>query len=295
MIWKVYKVVFRMMSPLHSGWMKIGNIQRTRLYVTGRMLWGALSARITRMIGNNDYVDISDKVKKYLRTTYFYPCFDASGDKPLLPFYEPKGPAYKVDSLSIPANVVERALLTSYASTAIDPSRLGAEEGSLHEIELLSHRTVYPIQDNGFSVNANSNVYLAGYFFESKETPQEIKDNWFMALKEIQIGGERTYGSGRLHLENSTADVHTVFGYKSIKENEHPQIEVATDKPILAHAMSDKGLKGVSEPFVSRETNKESGQFGENHSVAICWRPGSLVKEEAIFHIVDFGLWERSL
>ncbi len=271
--------------------MKIGNIQRTRLYVTVRMLWGALSARITRIIGNNDYVDISDKVKNYLRTTYFYPCFDASGDKPLLPFYEPKGLTYKVDSISIPANVVERALLTSYASTAIDPYRLGAEEGSLHEIELLSHRTVCPIQENRFSVNSNSNVYLVGYIFESNETPSEIKDIRLKALKEIQIGGERTYGFGHLLLESIHAEAHNVFSYKPIRENNHPEIELATGKPILADAITDKNLKRVTEPFVSRETDKETGCFGEKHSVEICWVPSSILNEDKTFKITEFGLW----
>lgn len=291
-MWKVYKVIFRMGSPLHSGWMKIGNIQRTRLYVTGRMLWGALSARITRIIGNNDYVDISDKVKNNLRTTYFYPCFDACGDKPLLPFYEPNGLIYKVDSLCIPANIVERSLLTSYASTAIDPSRLGAEEGSLHETELFSHRTICSIQKNGFFVNTGSNVYLVGYIFESNETPSEVKDNWFNALKEIQIGGERTYGFGHLFLESISATGSNVFGYKVICKDDVAVIELASGKPILAHAITDDNPHGVTEPFVSRETDKETGRFGEKHSVEICWIPGSILNENKTFKIAEFGLWE---
>lgn len=291
MIWKVYKVVFRMGSPLHSGWMKIGNIQRTRLYVTGRMLWGAISARITRIIGNNDYVDISDKVKNHLRTTYFYPCFDTSGDKPLLPFYELNGFVYKVDCLSIPANVVDRALLTSYASTAIDPSRLSAEEGSLHEIELFSNKTVCSIKENGFSVNSGSNVYLVGYVFECSKAPSEVKNNWLDALKEIQIGGERTYGFGHLFLESISGESSNVFGYKVISGNNEPEIELDSGNPILAHAITNDNLHGVVEPFVGRETDKKTGRFGEKHSVETCWVPGSIFNKDKIFKITDFGLW----
>jgi hypothetical protein len=256
------------------------------------MLWGALSARITRIIGNNDYVDISDKVKNYLRTTYFYPCFDASGDKPLLPFYEPYGLIYKIDCLSIPANVVERSLITSYASTAIDPSRLGAEEGSLHEIELFSHRTVCQIQENGFSVNANSNVYLVGYIFESHEIPAEIKDNWLKALKEIQIGGERTYGFGHLFLEDITEMSSNVFGYKVLCESDEPEIELDSGKSVLAHAIIDNLHRGLAEPFVCRETDKKNARFGEKHSVEICWSPGSILSEDKTFKVTGFGLWD---
>jgi hypothetical protein len=44
----MYHLVLRLRSPLHIGWNKTGNVQRTRSYVTGRNLWGALTMRLTR-------------------------------------------------------------------------------------------------------------------------------------------------------------------------------------------------------------------------------------------------------
>ena len=45
MAWRAYKIVLRLRSPLHIGRGKVGNLQRTRPYVAGRNLWGALTAR----------------------------------------------------------------------------------------------------------------------------------------------------------------------------------------------------------------------------------------------------------
>ena len=38
MTWEAYAVVWRLKSPLHAGRGKVGNLQLTRPYVTGRML-----------------------------------------------------------------------------------------------------------------------------------------------------------------------------------------------------------------------------------------------------------------
>ena len=48
MTWRAFEVVLRLRSPMHIGCGKVGNLQRTRPYVTGRVLWGALTMRLTR-------------------------------------------------------------------------------------------------------------------------------------------------------------------------------------------------------------------------------------------------------
>jgi len=123
MTWKAYKIVFRMESPLHSGWMKVGNVQRTRLYVTGRMMWGALTANITPIIRGN-YSKIGEDVKKHVIASYFFPCFDKKGDRLVLPFYDENRIKYNLSESEFAANVIDRALITSYSSTSIDPNKL---------------------------------------------------------------------------------------------------------------------------------------------------------------------------
>ena len=46
MTWTVYRVTWRLLAPMHIGWRKLGNMQQTRPYVTGRNLWGAFTARL---------------------------------------------------------------------------------------------------------------------------------------------------------------------------------------------------------------------------------------------------------
>src|SRR5712692_8407277 len=73
MTWVTYQVTFRLLSPMHIGWRKLGNLQQTRPYVTGRSLWGALTARITRELGSSDYEKIGKQADQQLAFTYFYP------------------------------------------------------------------------------------------------------------------------------------------------------------------------------------------------------------------------------
>lgn len=47
-MWQWYQLILRLLTPTHISWNKIGNVQRTRPYITGRALWGALTARLTR-------------------------------------------------------------------------------------------------------------------------------------------------------------------------------------------------------------------------------------------------------
>lgn len=291
MVWKVYKVVFRMEAPLHSGWIRVGNIQRTRLFVTARTVWGALTARITRILGNENYNAIGESTNKHLRTSYFYPCFDREGKEIATPVYQSGNLCYDVNKYKLLSEEMERMLVTSYASTAIDSSTLGASYGSLHEIELLNHRTIYGIDKGDFLVNAGNNVYLTGYIFESDKLPSELKEVWYRALKEIQLGGERAYGFGRLHLENSFDNISDVFGCEVLTDRNDPVIKLNSNSPILAHAITDNNLQGVAEPFVCRETDSTTGRFGEKHSVNICWTPGSTLDKDETFKISDFGLW----
>ena len=316
-----------MESPLHSGWLKVGNIQRTRLYVTGRMMWGALTANITRIIGGN-YSRVGEAVKKYLITSYFFPAFDENGKKVVLPSYDGNLLRYTVRILGglsnnvetydrnllkytdkyVPASIIERALITCYNATAIDPNGFSVEDGSLHEIELLNHKTLYPLNLNNDNLGVgnieshedmipvNSNIYLVGYIFESSELPSEIKDNWCKALKMVQLGGERSYGFGRLFLKGKsvlTLENLDFFGYNLLSADKEIKIEVSQKKQILANAFNVNDLLGIIEPFFGRTVN-EKGKFGEKYSssVQVSWSPGSILNENKKFNITELGLWK---
>src|SRR5574341_188682 len=135
--WTPYLVIFKLLSPIHVGWRKIGNMQQTRPYVTGRALWGSLTACLVREGGGNDYKTMGEEVDKQLAYSYFYP----SADKKECDFYWDDWEEFSWKYLG------------SYVGTALQKGR-GAENGSLHEIEFIAPVT-----------RDNKPVHLVGYIF----------------------------------------------------------------------------------------------------------------------------------
>jgi hypothetical protein len=173
--WTAYRVVFKLKSPMHIGCGKVGNVQRTRPYVTGRVFWGALTMRLTRDITDGSATDskqyecYGNKVHSQLAYTYFYPAIKSNGD-------------YSIEWFWKNESLFRRRFLSSYASTALVYPQQAADEGLLHEVEFISPRTL----DTG------EQVYLVGYVFEN----EGCKLQWKCACKWLQLGGERGYGWG---------------------------------------------------------------------------------------------------
>lgn len=274
MTWTAYQVSFRLLSPMHIGWRKLGNLQQTRPYITGRSLWGALTARLTREAGRSNYLDIGRQVDEQLAFTYFYP-------------------SIQPDSISLwpwPNQWDEFAwtFLGSYASTALENGR-NAEVGSLHETEFIASYARKFAPDK-----KPEPVYLVGYIFEKDN--YSIKPYWQDVLSKLQFGGERGYGWGYALLQDcKSVDNGKCFDYDLSCQEDRPQISVPEGKELLAHttAVDNGDVNGSIEPLVGRTTEKDTG-FGKILSSAeICWVPGGKVKKDEIFQIKAKGIWER--
>ncbi|MFN3763005.1 MAG: RAMP superfamily CRISPR-associated protein [Anaerolineae bacterium] len=275
---KAYKVVLRLLTPLHVGWLKQGNLQRTRPYVTGKALWGALTARLTRddpKSGGN-YVNIGKRVNEELAFTYFYPAVGEEVD--LWPWDDPDEFAWRY--------------LNSYASTALDYDRNTAEEGTLHETEYISPRT-----------REGKPVYLVGYILERDGGNLA----WSEALGRLQLGGERGYGWGRVEPVSKQESKEPLFGQWSVQAGTWPPelVPASPEARVLAHALAadfDDGtlhraltdVTGPIEPLVGRET-VAGDRFGMQISPArICYAPGSRAKPTTSCRIGPYGIWEAS-
>ncbi|NJM66633.1 MAG: hypothetical protein HC851_13710 [Acaryochloris sp. RU_4_1] len=282
MTWTAYQVVFKLKSPMHIGCGKVGNVQRTRPYVTGRVFWGALTMRLTRdatsgsATNSSQYKVFGDQVDSQLAYTYFYPTTDPGG---LIewPWGENE-------------NLFRRRFLSSYTSTALVYPQQAADEGLLHEVEFLSPRTL----DEG------KHVYLIGYVFEKENCTL----NWQDACQGLQFGGERGYGWGDVKcveikpLEKHDDKYDLFDGQADLIDNQDQPIIQA--ERLLAHA-SSTGITatGEIEPMVGREwrshnpTNRYAGQHIENFD-DLCWVPGSIV-QQSDFTIKEFGIWEKPI
>lgn len=285
MAWKAYQVVLRLRSPMHIGQMKLGNIQRTRPYVTGRVLWGALTLRLARDAqppGNpatapHLYRGMGQRVHQQLAFTYLFPTTCQDGVVDLWPWDEGFGPRF----------------LSSYASTALTYPQQSAAEGTLHEVECIVPNTL----DDG------SPVYLAGYLFAQDNAP-----DWQRALNRLQLGGERGYGWGQVTLEKLEEwDMkQPLFGWYTVVPGAWPPVLKAEEGArLVAHALATdssddgqvhravEGISGPVEPLVGRETDS-ADRFGTQVSQArITYAPGSQVTtREFTCSIGLYGIWE---
>ena len=220
MTWKAYRVVFKLKSPMHIGCGKVGNVQCTRPYVTGRVFWGALTMRLTRdatsgsATDSSQYKAFGDKVDSQLAFTYFYPAIAKSKENPL----EQEQDNQQDYQIFFPwenESQFRRCFLSSYASTALVYPQQAADEGLLHEVEFLSPQTL----DTG------KRVYLIGYVFEKEDCTL----NWRDACKCLQMGGERGYGWGMVKLVNELnkpVESRDLFGEQAVFNDDG-------DKPII--------------------------------------------------------------
>lgn len=280
MPWNVYQVVLRLHSPLHIGCGKVGNLQRTRPYVTGRVLWGALTTRLTRdaaqgrgpATDSRAYRGVGEQVHQSLAFTYFYPALK-SGD------------GYRVVWPWEDESFFRRRFLSSYAGTALAYPQQAAAEGMLHEVEFIAPNTL----DTGAA------VFLKGYLFEK----QGCTLGWQPALRRLQMGGERGYGWGSVELVNASqsGDEQLFDGLATFRgDGDVPIIHVPADGHLLAHTLAaDLPITGAVEPLVGREWRSDNARrrYAGQHveCTGVCFTPGSLVRRELDFAVKDFGLW----
>lgn len=284
MDWQVCRVAFRLRSPLHVGLGRVGNLQRTRPYITGRALWGALTARITRdaaqgpAADSREYVRIGEQVDRNLAFTYFYPAVRANGGYEFIWPWEDE-------------EKFRRCLLGGYASTALMYPRHVAAEGTLHELEFISPNLL----DSG------EPVYVVGYVFERDGCTVD----WRRACQRLQVGAERAYGWGRVELSeigDPQGPGAGLFGGQAefTGGEDRPVVHVpaSVGKParLLAHALAE-GLPalGQVEPLVGREWRSDNARapyVGQHLGfVGVCFVPGSAISAPRDFEVGRLGVW----
>ena len=280
MSWTTYRVVLRPTGPLHIGAAKIGNLQRTRPYVIGRTLWGALTMRLARdrpaAPAAADYVAMGKRVHEALAFTYFYVTLDPAGQS------EPPWPWAAEEAFG-------SRYLAGYAATATEARGQSAAATTLHEIE-----QILPVTRDGRP------VYLVGYVFERDDADGPALD-WRGALNRLQLGGERSYGWGGVRVarvvEKLPAGQAALFGRADVvagADGDRPVVRLEAGAPLLAHTVVDPGLpvRGRVEPLVGRVWADGDGRRPDYSG--LCYLPGGAVAEPATVAIDRFGIWRRT-
>jgi len=286
MVWTPYTAIYELRSPLHIGYHKVGNLQRTRTYIPARNLWGAVTEALTRRgfstagASQGDYRQIGAWVKAHCAFGYW---FIRENDEPLCPHYE--GNRLKYGPLT--AAELERRYLDAHVTTALDAATTSAADGSLHEVEFIA-----PHSREGKRTQVGGWVFL-------DETARPLlgeASQWSAWLETLQVGGERRYGFGQLRLaENGWQADGNPSGYPLILDQARPMVRLAADQALPAHALADSvNAHGQIEPLVGRETPTGNSQrFGMRLTTArLCWAPGSILASTAGFTVTEEGTWQ---
>jgi hypothetical protein len=294
-----YEVRYQAMSPLHLGYHKLGMVQRTRAYIPGRALWGAVTNNLSREVagsGAPDYRGVGKLVHRGLRFIYFYPWLDADSGA-LVPWIAPDAAGFselgygvkkaKMESV-LYAQEFERLFLYASGQTAVSPYSQTAQDSTLHETEYLAHQVSYP------ESRPVRPVYFFGYLGIGPDFP--YADQLWPAIRNLVVGGERSYGCGRLRLiqsrELSTEDSFFGWGAGTLLPGGQ-EVSWYPGFPFPAHVRASTALPmgGDLEPLVGRVT-KDSQTFGQNVTDnSLCWTPGSTLSQARTFTIGDYGIW----
>ena len=273
MHWTGHKVILRLLAPLHVGAGQAGNVQRVRPYVTGKALWGALTARLTRDVPElgGDYVAVGQRVNTELAFSYFYPTV---------------GEQVAVWPWGETADEFAWRYLHTYAATALNYSQNTAEQGSLHETEFIGPVT-----------RDDAPVHLVGYVFERAGSVLP----WQGALPRLQLGGERTYGWGRVAVIAIEPAGDRLFDAWTLHlDGAAPICQASAGAFVLAHALAAglyavANVSGTVEPLVGRETSQAHRHGEQLRGAQICWAPGATIASETRVGLGPNGIWQAVL
>ncbi len=284
MTWTLYRWVWRLHSPLHLGTTPAGSLNRTRLYIPARALWGALTAELARRRCPSfpDYQGTGKELSENCRFSYLFPAEQVNGRwLAWLPRYEEgQGLVWRREDKTdaeedMPDRVFRSRLLTTRSGTAVDPHSNSAAEGSLREYEVLNPWCRW---EDG---QAPQPMAFVGYVMLADKGPCEM-----LSIEELYIGGDTRYGLGQVQ-RKEYSQAQALFGKPVDLTHKDPQVR--TDQ-LLAHALPDEGIRllGAMEQLVI-------WNYGTLGSGPLSWVPGSRVQNDPSLYcilILEDGLWK---
>ncbi|ACX52053.1 hypothetical protein Adeg_0917 [Ammonifex degensii KC4] len=282
MTWTMYRWVWQVVSPLHIGMPPAGALNRTRLYIPARALWGAFTAELARRqsTGFPGYRQVGRQLQEQARLSYLFPAEEVQGQwLAWLPCYkEGQGLVWRREDGQEEENRRFRLrILITRPGTAIDPATDTAAEGTLREFELISSRW-RPLDEGGDP----QPVGMVGYLFCKDPALYEQLEE----IREIFVGGDTRYGLGRLqrvHLEEATQ----FFDCSVDLSGNSPKVRA---NRVLAHTLlkkeNDSPLVGSLECIAGWDTATDGLKEGK-----LTWAPGSSWQGDRECSIQEDGLW----
>jgi len=286
--WLLYRWTWRLESPLYIGMPPAGSVNRCRLYVPARAVWGAITAEIARAkpaTAFPEYDKVGCQVREHVRFTYLFPAEEDDNKwSAWLPRYvSEKGLTWEREEAGV-QGLADRQfrirLLSTLPSTAIEPSSDTAAEGSLRESECINTRW----RDQHGAPRGP--VALVGYVFIHKGLDQELREN-LEQLEAIVIGGDSRCGFGQLRRVGKDKAT-SLFGCTVDLGESEPQVEA---ERVLAHAATNcrgpSNLRGETEIL----RGWDYGRKEHWHVKSPLWVPGSCAQSPQMWRVEHSGRW----
>lgn len=292
MTWELYRWVWQLEAPLFIGMSPAGSLNRCRLFVPARAIWGAITAELAQQQANGfpDYRAVGEAVRNNARFTYLYPAERANGSwLAWLPYYaDGKGLCWRREGkagdsdASIPDRQFRSRLLDARPGTAIDPVSDIAEEGSLREAECMMIN---------WRSGARGPAGLVGYVFLRPDFHQKITP-----IDTIFLGGDSRYGLGGVRRLEWKPATHVFNAVGEANGRPDPGDPIISTKTILGHSPVETcGCKitGAVEPIAGWD---RAGESGVTPVCGRAWLPGSRVSiagRTPSWAIDPSGFWRR--
>lgn len=283
MTWSLYRWTWRVASPLFVGATPSGALNRCRVYVPARPLWGAITAELARLEGDQDaqYRHVGDELREKTRFSYLFPAERSRDDwRAWLPEYrEDTGLVWmrEGDGTVLADRNIRRQLLGTRPATAVDPDSDSALDGSLRETECV--QTSWRRGEG----SANDPVAMVGYVF----VRQDRDLAWRLeTIERLFIGGDTRYGLGRLDRAAMTPAT-TVFG--ATVDLGHPDPCVLASRA-LAHVPfhDDLPMRGDQEALGGWDMTRHQQ---DRWIGAPVWTPGSTLANTCRWRVKPNGSW----
>jgi hypothetical protein len=283
MTWTALRWVWRLEAPLFVGMPPAGMLNRCRPYVPARVLWGAVTAEISRSRNSESFPNYGKfgwEIALNCRFTYLFPA-EKRGDEFLAwtpKFKKTKGIRWYCHSNeeSLSDRDFRRRLLDSRSGTAIAPGSDSASEGTLRETECIN-----PWWRDYNCQGETKAMLILGYVFLKNNGFRRQLDN----IDTLFVGGDTRYGLGkicRVEWHEASGDL-PVFGERVHLDGEHPEIQ---SKIVLGHALEggQSKMQGVKELLGGWDQ-------GGLWRGALTWAPGSVFESTATWSVDNYGYW----
>ena len=203
-----WNLTLKLLSPMQIGAGTLGMIEKTELYIPGRVVWGAFTATLVQKYvvnsGNLEYQQAGQQLGPWEKHfSSFFPSLDGH-PACYLPVFQRNQRIWKQENQllgdeSISDTEMQAMFMTGIAGHATDPDRMATFDESLHETDLIA-----PLISEG-------NSFVSVCFKGTVQLPDTIQINDSQiqldqgAIEDVfnrcRLGGGRKRGRGMVMLQ----------------------------------------------------------------------------------------------